>query len=273
MQVPLLNAAGSYVWHLIGVPYGLIIVITVINFVAWWLVWTDGRVGLEAAALWFAFLALWSCNRVVGRIANPLEETGLLVVFEVLVLIAGPVLIYCLNSSQGMDLFAEPKTSWGRIYVAARDLLVITVLFTAVSVWVIQVGLASFARPLPRSARTWHVFWSYVWHFADEIPALNVPQTLNWQTVSIRAGFVSGSLLLLYKVAVILPIFTLVKRAWRSGRSATADHAQMATGGQLQLTTDGQLKLPLRREDHGPARSADSIARRRDRPGRHQFSA
>lgn len=51
----------------------------------------------------------------------------------------------------------------------------------------------------------------YLWHFLDAIPALSVPETLNWRVPATLTGFDSGAMLLLYKLLVIVPVVGAVR--------------------------------------------------------------
>ena len=55
----------------------------------------------------------------------------------------------------------------------------------------------------------------FVWNFLDGIPVLKVTESVNWNRDRTFEDHWSGSVLLLYKLAVILPIVALVVRSLR----------------------------------------------------------
>jgi hypothetical protein len=65
----------------------------------------------------------------------------------------------------------------------------------------------------------------YVWSFLNAIPVLEIPQTLRWELHVDFTDHVSPVLLLLYKVAVILPAIATGRFAWRETRRARAAKA------------------------------------------------
>ena len=50
----------------------------------------------------------------------------------------------------------------------------------------------------------------YAWHLADAIPALDVPETLNWEQPLASTDHLAGVLLLLFKLLAILPVAGLI---------------------------------------------------------------
>jgi len=51
----------------------------------------------------------------------------------------------------------------------------------------------------------------YLWHLLDVIPALDIPETLNWTPAHSLIDHVGGGLVLVFKVLVALPVITLAK--------------------------------------------------------------
>jgi hypothetical protein len=57
----------------------------------------------------------------------------------------------------------------------------------------------------------------YIWHVADGVPGLNIPERLDWQ-VSSELNFVGRALLLTFTVLVILPVAGLIVEVWKRTR-------------------------------------------------------
>jgi hypothetical protein len=65
----------------------------------------------------------------------------------------------------------------------------------------------------------------YAWHLADAIPALDVPETLNWERPLTSTDHFGGLLLLAFKLLAILPIAGLIAgliERYRTGREGNA---------------------------------------------------
>ena len=55
----------------------------------------------------------------------------------------------------------------------------------------------------------------YVWHFTDSVPVLDVNETLRWRAPLVYSSTSVGTLVLLFKVAVIVPLIGAFVFYWR----------------------------------------------------------
>lgn len=60
----------------------------------------------------------------------------------------------------------------------------------------------------------------YVWHFLDAIPLLKINQTLRWEIQLSYASSAVGFIVLLFKVAVILPVISAFRGYWKHRQAA-----------------------------------------------------
>jgi hypothetical protein len=87
----------------------------------------------------------------------------------------------------------------------------LTELFSAVTTLLVAQETVSTADAVvPRTDLYAKTEAQYVWHFTDAIPALEVPQTLKWKAPYEFADAAGGSLVLIHKILVILPVVGLV---------------------------------------------------------------
>ena len=82
----------------------------------------------------------------------------------------------------------------------------------------------------------WSVERYYLWHLADSVPLLSLPSTLGWSEPTPFVDHVSGTLLLAFKLVVIVPMlhiavsgYHLVAESWR--KQAAALRAKAAKEG------------------------------------------
>lgn len=80
-------------------------------------------------------------------------------------------------------------------------------------------GMVSFVNGARRRPDIDGLMNILLWNFSDEVPFLKVTQTLRWDPPFdyVDTGF--GSVILLYKVSVILPILAVLRIYWRSRRA------------------------------------------------------
>jgi len=52
-------------------------------------------------------------------------------------------------------------------------------------------------------------FGHYLWHFADAIPALKIPDALDWKRPTLFHGTAAGVALIFYKLLLVVPLFRL----------------------------------------------------------------
>lgn len=77
-------------------------------------------------------------------------------------------------------------------------------------------------KPLPAADPASATFGYYAWHLLDAVPVLDIPNTLRWAEPYQFADRWSSSLLLAYKLLVILPFLQIAALVWRS-RKAPAE--------------------------------------------------
>jgi hypothetical protein len=86
-------------------------------------------------------------------------------------------------------------------------LALLTEVFTAVTVLLVTQGvITTGGTTIADSDIYWRTELLYLWQFADAIPALDAPTTLNWSAPYHLDGISGGSLLLGFKILVLLPV-------------------------------------------------------------------
>jgi hypothetical protein len=88
---------------------------------------------------------------------------------------------------------------------ACRALLMLTATFAGLTAVLTAHGWLE-TNAEGTSNLVWQALASYTWHFLDAIPALKVPETLNWKLGTNFTDYRSGVLLLTYKLLVIIPV-------------------------------------------------------------------
>ena len=69
------------------------------------------------------------------------------------------------------------------------------------------------------------LYWAseaqYLWNFADAIPSLEIPKTLNWPELSHPfKGYASGVMLLTYKILAIIPVVGILVKLFEKKPAA-----------------------------------------------------
>jgi hypothetical protein len=72
----------------------------------------------------------------------------------------------------------------------------------------------------------------YSWQFAKAIPLLDVNKTLRWSPPLLYHGSATGVLILLYKIAVIVPVIGTFVLYWRSEPNGSPSRGSAPTGAQ-----------------------------------------
>lgn len=62
----------------------------------------------------------------------------------------------------------------------------------------------------------------FVWHFLDAVPLLKINETLNWKMQLAYASSAVGFIVLLFKIAVIIPVISAFRGYWQH-RQTTSD--------------------------------------------------
>jgi len=101
----------------------------------------------------------------------------------------------------------------GRALVVSAILVLVllTEVFTAVTVVLLtQDAITARGGNLTDADVYWRTELLYLWQFVDSIPAIDATSTLNWKPPYHLEGISGGSLLLAFKVLVLLPIVGLI---------------------------------------------------------------
>ncbi|HEY7077227.1 MAG TPA: hypothetical protein VH418_17745 [Solirubrobacteraceae bacterium] len=186
-------------------------------------------------ALWFGLLTPWLTSGSHARlIVAPLIP---LVIWEVAlatddltnwfpVLMAAVTTVGAMLVSEFWRLwvFWKPEHpmsgGFAGLVLTGLAIVMMTAMFAAASGFLYAHGALSKAK-LP-DAPFMKLQEDYFWHFFDAVPALKVPQTLNWAEPVKFTDPVSGMLLLAYKVLVILPVVGYIAWLVKEHRQRTA---------------------------------------------------
>lgn len=112
----------------------------------------------------------------------------------------------------------------GRALVVSAILVlaVLTEVFTAATVVLVtQDAITARGVDLTDANIYWRTELLYLWQFVDSIPAVDATTTLNWRPPYHLNGISGGSLLLAFKVLVLLPIVGLIVDFIRHPRGNT----------------------------------------------------
>jgi hypothetical protein len=160
--------------------------------------------------------------------------------FQVLIFIGWGVLLAVMvwvvaTERRRLQFFGWLETKIGRFTPLAYsfNLLMIAMIFFASITYV-----SAHDRFLPvKSNQTavtvdsLHDF--YLWHFVDAVPLLRVTDTIGWQKPMNYEGHLVGWILLLFKLAVIIPVIASFTSYWRN---FGASHNTLATAHQSAHT-------------------------------------
>jgi hypothetical protein len=114
----------------------------------------------------------------------------------------------------------------GRALVVSAILVLVllTEVFTAVTVVLVtQDAITARGGDLTDANIYWRTELLYLWQFVDSIPAIDATTTLNWKPPYHLEGISGGSLLLAFKVLVLLPIVGLIVDFIRHPRGNAQD--------------------------------------------------
>ena len=105
---------------------------------------------------------------------------------------------------------------------AFAALICLSQAFASLTMLLADQGALELAKAFPQARDTFGMSGTFgqlelyhLWHFADAIPALEVPDTLNWDEPEYFDGLGAGSLLLAYKLLVVLPVLTVLVAVFR----------------------------------------------------------
>jgi len=114
----------------------------------------------------------------------------------------------------------------GRALVVSAILVLVllTEVFTAVTVVLLtQDAISARGGSLTDANVYWRTELLFLWQFVDSIPAIDATTTLNWKPPYHLDGVSGGSLLLAFKVLVLLPIVGLIVDFIRHPRADAHD--------------------------------------------------
>jgi predicted ester cyclase len=112
----------------------------------------------------------------------------------------------------GKEMFIESYVNgilWPPFVYSISLLVMAASVFASISVTLQRCGYAKFEPPLPNDLSP--VVDFYVWHFVNLIPGLGIPETLRWTQPYQYSDHLSGTVLLIFKIAVILPVIASFK--------------------------------------------------------------
>jgi predicted ester cyclase len=112
----------------------------------------------------------------------------------------------------GKKMFVESYVNgilWPPFVYSISLLFMAASVFASISVTLQRCGYATFEPPLPNELSP--VVDFYMWHFVNLIPGLGIPETLRWSQPYRYSDHLSGAVLLIFKIAVILPVIASFK--------------------------------------------------------------
>jgi predicted ester cyclase len=112
----------------------------------------------------------------------------------------------------GKEMFIESYVNgilWPPFVYSISLLVMAAAVFASISVTLQRCGYATFKPPLPNNLSP--VVDFYMWHFVNLIPGLGIPETLRWTQPYQYSDHLSGAVLLIFKIAVILPVIASFK--------------------------------------------------------------
>jgi uncharacterized protein (TIGR02246 family) len=112
----------------------------------------------------------------------------------------------------GKEMFIESYVNgilWPPFVYSISLLVMAASVFASISVTLQRCGYATFKPPLPNDLSP--VVDFYMWHFVNLIPGLGIPETLRWAQPYQYSDHLSGAVLLIFKIAVILPVIASFK--------------------------------------------------------------
>ena len=105
--------------------------------------------------------------------------------------------------------------------------VVMTSVFAAITLIAADEGLITLAAARPDLPSFEEVAQLYVWQFCKSVPLLDVNETLRWEPPFVYTGSGTGVLVLLYKLAVIIPVIGTFVFYW---------------GAQFELKTEAKTQ-------------------------------
>ena len=88
-------------------------------------------------------------------------------------------------------------------------------IFAGVSDVLAGLGAVQYAAPAKPDDLLYNLTDSYMWHFLDLIPGLNITTALGWKSPVDLQGGVRGTLLVLFRVAVIYQVLAKAREIFK----------------------------------------------------------
>lgn len=125
---------------------------------------------------------------------------------------------------------ASGSSDWNGTVIGVVFLTAVaTAGYTALSVALYDVGVGTLSGgPLGGSALVDASYVSYLWHLADAVPLLKIPDTLHWKLVHPFTDTVQGLLALAYAITVIIPVIYIVTGLVTAALKDPTDAAEAA---------------------------------------------
>jgi hypothetical protein len=116
---------------------------------------------------------------------------------------------------------------WPPFFYSFSLLFMAMAVFASLSVVLQRYGHVKFEPPLPSELSP--VVDFYMWQFLDSVPGLGIPQTLRWTQPYQYSDHLSGALLLVFRVAVIVPVIASFK-VWHDVRKIAVTEKKKKAG-------------------------------------------
>lgn len=139
---------------------------------------------------------------------------GLLPVVVILVAVALAFAI-ALHIREWRRVLLENAGLLGPIGALALLFVFMTSVFAAITVIATKEKLVRFTGGSLGSPSFEESARLYVWHFSNAVPVLDVNKTLQWKAPLVYTSSRAGTLVLLYKIAVIIPLVGAFFFYWR----------------------------------------------------------
>lgn len=138
--------------------------------------------------------------------------------FALLSLAAVASLVWLRLTPRGRAMLAKDlATDWpGSVALLLASVALCTGAFATLSARLYESGVGTVkGGPLNGADIATAAYANYLWRFADTIPVVKVPKTLNWELRYPFTDRVNGALMLVYTVLVVLPFVYAAAEAIR----------------------------------------------------------
>src|SRR5919204_2473795 len=186
-----------------------------------WLIAVAGPPLLVAYALFLGSLAV----RGVGTVGTVFLVLGLATLLLMTAAAVCLLFLFALRWTRGAVLRRFARWSFQDIVFASVFVIAIpAVFFAVVSALLVHSGhLGVKGIGTNDSALPWRTFERYEWSLADSIPLLKIPDTLHWNPKLRFPTMAGGSLVLLFKLLLVLPLAELIGTALSSAFGADGE--------------------------------------------------